>query len=289
MTDLVQRDGLDVPFAAFAGSGDRPGERGVEEDVGLEELAGHVVDEEARGRQHAIERGSLQESERRQAIVVAGQARGEAGELVRDRGGRHSLPGCKGVSRRRLEIGRGHAGHALIGDEVANRRRASTSASPAAPFTSKPNLRYASAGGACRRPARRQEQHARRAERVAMPIMAAFRPARARRARSRASGDGRRPSVPRTIGPIGRRQQRRRRHHPVALADCASRKTPWLSPSTYGTVGPSTAEKHDHALADGELRRADDDAAVAAQRAAGHAKLHDARRAVPSDTSPPRA
>ena len=52
-------------LARFAGSGDRPGERGVEEDVGFEKRAGRVVDEEAGGRQHAIERRLVEKPERR--------------------------------------------------------------------------------------------------------------------------------------------------------------------------------------------------------------------------------
>ena len=44
------------------------------------------------------------------------------------------------------------------------------------------------------------------------------------------------------------------------------RKTPWLSPSTYGTLGPRRAEEDHDALIDRELRRADNDAAEAAER-----------------------
>ena len=71
VADLVQRDGLEIEASARPAA-DGPGERRVEEDVGLEELAGDFVDQKARRRQHAIELGLVEEPERRPAVVVAG-------------------------------------------------------------------------------------------------------------------------------------------------------------------------------------------------------------------------
>ena len=57
--------------------------------------------------------------------------------------------------------------------------------------------------------------------------------------------------------------------HP-GVGRCGRRGTrPGSDPSTYGTLGPVRAEEHDDALVDREFRRADDDAAEAAERPPG--------------------
>ena len=71
VADFVKRDRLEVEAARLARGGRRPRERGIEEDVGLEQLAGEVVDEQARRRQHAVEFRRRQKPDRRPAVVLA--------------------------------------------------------------------------------------------------------------------------------------------------------------------------------------------------------------------------
>ena len=60
--DLVQRDALEIEPFGNAGLRHRPRERGVEEDVRLDERAGRAIDEKAGRREHAIELGTPLES-----------------------------------------------------------------------------------------------------------------------------------------------------------------------------------------------------------------------------------
>ena len=55
MADLVQRNGLQIEEAGFSLRGHRPRERGVEEDVGLDNRAGDRIDHERRRAKRAIE------------------------------------------------------------------------------------------------------------------------------------------------------------------------------------------------------------------------------------------
>ena len=68
--------------------------------------------------------------------------------------------------------------------------------------------------------------------------MAEFRPARAPRARNPPAATAARRDVPRTIGPSAAGRIGGGVTIQSPCADCARRKTPWFSPSTYGTVGP---------------------------------------------------
>src|SRR5207244_4402604 len=101
----------------------RPRERGVEEDIRLEERTGDVVDQKTRGRQYSFQRRLVEKAERRHPIVVAWRIGREAGELIRDRRGRHSLPGGKRASRRGLEVSPRHTIHPSIVHKISDRAR----------------------------------------------------------------------------------------------------------------------------------------------------------------------
>ena len=112
------------------------------------------------------------------------------------------------------------------------------------PLTSNPNFRYASAGRALPKTiSARQHQHAGRAERVgcrsslrsgqrAHVALEIARAAPAAHAESRGRSAHRPPAQ--SAGGVTIQSP---------CADCASRNTPWLSPSTYGTVGPRLPRK----------------------------------------------
>ncbi len=70
MADLVKRDRLQIPLVRLAGFRHRPREGRIEEDVGLEELAGRVVHQVTGRGEHAIERRLAQEPERRPPVVL---------------------------------------------------------------------------------------------------------------------------------------------------------------------------------------------------------------------------
>src|SRR4029077_4986444 len=75
--------------------------------------------------------------------------------------------------------------------------------------------------------------------------------------------------------PIGRRHNRRRRHHPVALRRLRESKDALAQPEHIRNGRSATSKKENDALSDCELRRADDDAAKTSQRSSRNAELHD--------------
>ena len=196
---------------------------------------------------------------------------GHARELIGDRRRRHRLPRRERAAHGVLEIGGGDAGDAAVGDEVADRRLRPFQRSPAV-------RRSARRTSDTRAPARRGRTSATTATAIAMrpPHFAASRQRADASARSRRARSARRDGSPRTSadGPGRRRQQHRRASR--ASRSCrpraTTRNTPWLSPSTCGTLGPRAPRNTTTRSIDRELRRADDDAAEASELAAGHAE-----------------
>src|SRR5438105_1306960 len=97
MTDLVKRNGFEVPFGSIAGRRDRPGKGRVEKDVGLDQLTSDTVDQKTGRCKDTVKRRFIEKSECRPAIVFAGPIARVAAELIRDRGRGHRLPGRKGA------------------------------------------------------------------------------------------------------------------------------------------------------------------------------------------------
>ena len=215
-----------------------PGERGVEEDVGLEKLARRLVDQEAGRRQHAIERRLAQKAERRSPVVFARRAAGEAAELYAI-DGRRARPAQVENARATApsNSGSGHAGRAAVVDEVANRVCAHLSVTPAANHDAELQIRD--------RRLRQRQESGRDGDEAAIG------------ARDRGRITGRLPPAPGRSLELGQRQSARgtrgraasgptiavgsmaaASRRPPPSAPRATRKTPWLSPSTNGTIGP---------------------------------------------------
>src|SRR5205085_2297543 len=83
MSELVCRDGLHVVPAGLAAWRHGPDETRVQEDVGLEDLAGDRVDVERRRAQRAIQIGPGPEADHRGVVDVEGGGRGEPAERGR--------------------------------------------------------------------------------------------------------------------------------------------------------------------------------------------------------------
>ncbi len=103
VADLVQSDRLEIVLPGLAAGDDRPRECRVEKDVGLDDFAGGVVDEDVRRGEHAVQLRVEREPERGLAVFLQGLGGREPDELICDGRGRHRLPGGERPADRRLE------------------------------------------------------------------------------------------------------------------------------------------------------------------------------------------
>src|SRR6476620_2130553 len=89
---LVRGDRLQVVTALLAAWRHGPGERRVEEDVGLEDLAAARVDDVVGRRERALHVGMRQEAKSVRVVLVERRGFGEAGELLAHLRRTHVLP-----------------------------------------------------------------------------------------------------------------------------------------------------------------------------------------------------
>ena len=234
------------------------------------------VDREGRRRQRPILIGAVEEAEHVRVVLDERRAPGRS-RRTPTRSGRS---GRRARSRTRASTAAWNCGavtprHVGVGDEVADRkscqrrvigaafRRASRASGSADRHGQRGDQTTASdetRGGVIARPscdaaiASGGHHLATRAPNASIAIGR----------RRRAADDAlRRPRTRRAIM-IGRRHD-----HP--LARCANRRrtrnTPWFRPKTSGSSSPRVLQEQHHLVAARELRRADDDAAVAAELA----------------------
>jgi hypothetical protein len=114
MADLVNRDRFEIEGRRIPRRRRRPGHRGVEKDVRLEDLARNRIDQKAGRAEDAVHPGMILEAEYRRPVVVERLGAGEADELEPDRGGRDRLPRRKRTGHRRLEVRCRHATGAAV-------------------------------------------------------------------------------------------------------------------------------------------------------------------------------
>src|SRR5439155_1457961 len=202
----------------------------------LDERAGRGVDEIARRREHAIQLRTVQKPERRQAIVSPRQRVRDAGELERNRRGRHGFPRVERASDCREEVVGGDARYARVGDDVANRRL-------------RPLQRHRSAadGHTEFQIGERRIRHEDECTRRCQHTLHRAPPASVRTFCSKsASGSGRRPGSPRTIRTVPATAGRFAggvTSQPELSEARTRRNTPWLKPTMYGTDGPCAPRK----------------------------------------------
>ena len=121
VADFVSGDRLEIEAARLARRRDRPWERGVEEDVGLEQRAAGDVDGVAGRPERAIEFRPIGEREERDAVVVGRRAIAHAGVGETDRRRRHRFPGAERAHDRVTELARRHPAAAARADEIGHR------------------------------------------------------------------------------------------------------------------------------------------------------------------------
>jgi hypothetical protein len=104
--DLVRRDRFEIEAPGLSRGRDRPGKRGIEEDVGFEQLAAGDVDGVAGRAQRAVEFGPVAEREVGDAVVVGKLAIGHAGPRETNGRRRYRLPRPEGTDDRVVELPR---------------------------------------------------------------------------------------------------------------------------------------------------------------------------------------
>ena len=160
VTGLVRGNGLHVEAARFPAGRDGPLERRVEEDVGLENLAGARVDEERRRGQRAFEVGTGRKPDHVGAVLIERAAADEPAELEADRRRLDGLPGIEAAADGLAKLRRRHAVDAAVADEVPHRRARGPLQADGAAVHARAQLQVRVRGRLQRGDHRQAEQHA---------------------------------------------------------------------------------------------------------------------------------
>ena len=97
VSGLMDRDRLEIEETGLSVLGRRPRFEAVEEDVGLDNLAGHGVERGEREAEETLELGLGEEADRIDSVEVERLGTGQAVELEADRCGSHVLPAGEGT------------------------------------------------------------------------------------------------------------------------------------------------------------------------------------------------
>src|SRR5918994_1817987 len=252
---LVKRNRFQIEPARLPVLGHAPRDAAVEEHVRFQNLARTGIDEEAGGRENAVEVGPGQDPQRAGVVVVERLGAGEPAELKSHRGGRHVFPGAKRALDRLAELLGRDAWDATVGDRVARGLRGPPEAHGThrvAKAELQVRLGRSAADGddhACQQDEDASTRRATAAPHRALPSRTGT-PSRVGTPRpastlTRASALNTRSAsrsrsgwrvTPEAFSPAVRETPGITTFTPAAF--CATRNTPWFSPLIHGTAGP---------------------------------------------------